>query len=477
MHKELLIKLRNGDKLTIKDSIRLTIQISLPAIMSQISTIVMEYADASMVGRLGAHDSASIGLVSSSTWLIGGLLNAASLGFSVQLAHRIGAKDNKEARNIMKIGLFSTLLFSFIMLILALSVAKPLPIWLGGNKAIVHNASVYFMIFACQLPFQQLNNVAGGMLQASGNMKTPSLLNILMCLLNILFNLLLIFPSGTVGSLPGWNLGVAGAALGTAFSQAIISLIMLYWLLRRSEMLKLRKGEKMRFSKGYFISAFRIALPVALEQIAQDGAQIVSTRIVAPLGTKAIAANSFSVTAESLCYMPGYGIGVAATTMIGQSIGAKRKDLTYRLGWLVTILGMAVMSITGVLMYLFAPFMLATLTPDPSIQQLGVRVLRIEAFAEPLFAASIVATGVLRGTGNTMVPSLFTLISMWLVRLPLAALLSPRVGLVGVWSAMAIELSVRGLLFLWRLSKRNWSTKEVITAQSEFYLENKETFL
>lgn len=466
MHKELLIKLRNGDKLTIKDSIRLTIQISLPAIMSQISTIVMEYADASMVGRLGAHDSASIGLVSSSTWLIGGLLNAASLGFSVQLAHRIGAKDNKEARNIMKIGLFSTLLFSFIMLILALSVAKPLPIWLGGNKAIVHNASVYFMIFACQLPFQQLNNVAGGMLQASGNMKTPSLLNILMCLLNILFNLLLIFPSGTVGSLPGWNLGVAGAALGTAFSQAIISLIMLYWLLRRSEMLKLRKGEKMHFSKGYFISAFRIALPVALEQIAQDGAQIVSTRIVAPLGTKAIAANSFSVTAESLCYMPGYGIGVAATTMIGQSIGAKRKDLTYRLGWLVTILGMAVMSITGVLMYLFAPFMLATLTPDPSIQQLGVRVLRIEAFAEPLFAASIVATGVLRGTGNTMVPSLFTLISMWLVRLPLAALLSPRVGLVGVWSAMAIELSVRGLLFLWRLSKRNWSTKEVITAQS-----------
>ena len=466
MHKELLIKLRNGDKLTIKDSIRLTIQISLPAIMSQISTIVMEYADASMVGRLGAHDSASIGLVSSSTWLIGGLLNAASLGFSVQLAHRIGAKDNKEARNIMKIGLFSTLLFSFIMLILALSVAKPLPIWLGGNKAIVHNASVYFMIFACQLPFQQLNNVAGGMLQASGNMKTPSLLNILMCLLNILFNLLLIFPSGTVGSLPGWNLGVAGAALGTAFSQAIISLIMLYWLLRRSEMLKLRKGEKMRFSKGYFISAFRIALPVALEQIAQDGAQIVSTRIVAPLGTKAIAANSFSVTAESLCYMPGYGIGVAATTMIGQSIGAKRKDLTYRLGWLVTILGMAVMSITGVLMYLFAPFMLATLTPDPSIQQLGVRVLRIEAFAEPLFAASIVATGVLRGTGNTMVPSLFTLISMWLVRLPLAALLSPRVGLVGVWSAMAIELSVRGILFLWRLYKRNWSTKEVITAQS-----------
>ena len=159
MQKELLIKLRNGDKLTLKDSIKLTIQISLPAIMSQISTIIMEYADASMVGRLGAHDSASIGLVSSSTWLIGGLLNAASLGFSVQLAHRIGAKDNKEARNIMKIGLCTTLLFSIIMMILALSIARPLPLWLGGNKAIVHNATLYFMIFAFQLPFLQLNNV------------------------------------------------------------------------------------------------------------------------------------------------------------------------------------------------------------------------------------------------------------------------------------------------------------------------------
>ncbi len=97
---------------------------------------------------------------------------------------------------------------------------------------------------------------------------------------------------------------------------------------------------------------------------------------------------------------------------------------------------------------------------------LGVRVLRIEAFAEPLFAASIVATGVLRGTGDTMIPSLFNLVSMWLVRLPLATLLSPKIGLVGVWSAMAIELSVRGILFLWRLSKRNWSTKEVIIAHS-----------
>ena len=230
-------------------------------------------------------------------------------------------------------------------------------------------------------------------------------------------------------------------------------------------MLKLRKGEKMYFHRGYLVNAFRIALPVALEQIAQDGAQIVSTRIVAPLGTKAIAANSFSVTAESLCYMPGYGIAVAATTMIGQSIGAKRKDLTYRLGWLVTLLGMAVMSVTGLLMYLFAPFMLATLTPDLSIQALGVKVLRIEAFAEPLFAASIVATGVLRGTGDTMIPSLFNLISMWLVRLPLAAYLAPQIGLVGVWSAMAIELSVRGILFLLRLTKRNWSYKDVINLQ------------
>lgn len=172
------------------------------------------------------------------------------------------------------------------------------------------------------------------------------------------------------------------------------------------------------------------------------------TKIVAPLGTIALAAHSFSITAESVCYMPGYGIGHAATTIVGQSLGAGRKDITKKLSWFATGLGVGIMTLMGVLLYIFAPDMIGMLSPDPGIRELGTAVLRIEAFAEPMYAASIVAAGVFRGAGKTLTSSVLNLVSVWLIRIPLAAFLAPMFGLSGVWIAMCTELIVRGSLFL-----------------------------
>ena len=195
---------------------------------------------------------------------------------------------------------------------------------------------------------------------------------------------------------------------------------------------------------------------MALEHSATSGAQIVSTRIVAPLGTIAIAANSFAVTAESICYMPGFGIANAATTMVGQAIGAKRKDLAKSFAWLTTFSGMVIMGITGMIMFFACPYVFRFLTPDVDVQQLGESVLRIELMAEPLFAASIVASGALRGAKDTLVPGVINLVSMWGIRLTLAMLLVNHIGLYGVWVAMATELSARGILFLIRLKREKW---------------------
>lgn len=463
-NQNLLEKLRKGEKLSLKQQLLLTVQLSIPAIMAQISSIIMQYIDASMVGRLGADDSASIGLVSSSTWLLGGLCSAASVGFTVQVAQKIGAGEDKRARNIVKQGLLCVFAFSCFLLAIGTAVSKVLPVWLGGEKNVCVNASGYFLIYSLFLPVLQLNNTAGGMIQCSGNMKLPSILHIVMCFLDVFFNLLLIFPARKVAlpgfsfTMPGAGLGVTGAALGTAFSELVIVCLMLYYLLAVSPSLRLRKGEKLYFRAEELKRAVKIAVPVGFEQVVLCGAQVMSTKIVAPLGTASIAANSFSVTAESLCYMPGYGIGSAATTLIGQSIGAGRKDLTRRLGWLTTGLGMLVMTGSGILLFIFAPFMIGLLSPDPVIRELGTAVLRIEAFAEPMYAASIVASGVFRGAGDTFVPSCMNLFSMWCVRIPLAAFLAPRYGLQGVWTAMCIELCVRGILFLIRLAgKKSYS--------------------
>ena len=186
------------------------------------------------------------------------------------------------------------------------------------------------------------------------------------------------------------------------------------------------------------------------------GAQIMSTVIVAPLGIAAIAANSFAITAEGLCYMPGYGIAEAATTLVGQSVGAQRKDLAKRFARISVFLGMFVMTFMGGILYFAAPTILHFMTSDAEIISLGVMALRIEAFAEPMFAAAIVGYGAFVGAGDTLIPSIMNFSSIWFVRLVLATILAPVLGLKGVWIAMCIELCFRGSIFLVRLFRGKW---------------------
>ena len=458
MKRDLLKELREGAQLSRGDQIRLIVQLSLPAIMAQLSHIIMQYIDAAMVGRLGSAQSASIGLMASSTWLLSGLCTASITGFTVQVAQHIGAREEKRARSIMNQGFVLAIVFGVLIGAAGAAASGILPAWLGGSSDICADASAYFLVYALSIPFVQLNNLSGGMLQASGNMRVPSILQALMCLLDVVFNALLIFPGATVLDvrIPGAGLGVLGAALGTALAQAVTALLMMYFLLVRSPMLHVRRGERLVFERRYMIRALRIALPIGVERMIMSSAYVMATRIVAPLGTVAIAANSFGVTAESLCYMPGYGISAAASTLIGQSIGAKRDDLTRRLGVLTVALGMIVMSFSGALMFILAPVMIGMMSPDPAVVELGAQVLRIEAFAEPMFAASIVCSGVFRGAGDTLMPSVFNFVSMWGVRLPLSALLAPRMGLHGVWIAMACDLIIGGILFLIRLCGDRW---------------------
>ena len=432
--------------------------LSVPAILAQLSSMAMQYIDAAMVGSLGAGASASIGLVSTSTWLLGGLCISAATGFSVQVAHLIGAGRDGEARDVLRQALLAALAVGLAMAALGCAVSPWLPRWLGGDPAICGDASAYFLIYACALPAVQMRQLAGSMLQCSGNMRTPSLLNTLMCGLDVVFNGLLIFPRIELFGLtvPGAGMGVAGAALGTALAEWVTAALMLAAVCLYSPALNLRQKGRWRPSGACLRNAARIALPMAFEHTVLCGAQIASTRIVAPLGTVSIAANSLAVTAESLCYLPGYGIAAAATTLVGQSLGAKRKDLARRYARLSVLLAVILMAAMALVMFFAAPLVFAMLTPDPAVRELGVRVLRIEAFAEPLYAVSIAAAGALRGAGDTFVPSLLNLASMWGVRITAATILAPRLGLTGVWLAMCGELCVRGLLFLVRLLREKW---------------------
>ena len=453
---ELLAHIREGRAMTQREKLNLIIQLSIPSILAQISTILMFFIDASMVGHLGAREAASIGLVEAASWMFAGLTSACSMGFSVQVAHAIGANDFRRARRILRQSLTCCLLFSLMIVIVAVAIHAPLPHWLGGSEDITSDASLYFLIFSCSAPFFQMESLCGSMLKCSGNMKVPSVLNVVMCCLDVTFNYLFIFIL---------DMGVPGAAMGTVVAVFLTTLMMSYFLLWRSDMLGLfgRKGKgnenhwyKFRPTEDVVRTAFSIGAPMGLQHILMNGAQIVSTMIVAPLGTISIAAHSLAITVESLCYMPGFGIAEAATTLIGQSIGAGQQLLTRSFARLSTALGITVMTLMGVLMFIFATELMALMTPVEEIIQLGTECLRIEAFAEPMFAAAIVCNGIFVGAGDTLKPAMMSLASMWGVRLTLAALLAGTYGLPGVWTAMAIELTFRGIIFLIRLFHGGW---------------------
>lgn len=452
-HKDLLLeKLRGGEPLLRREQLKLAWLLGLPAMLAQLGTIVMEYIDAGMVGRLGSEQAASIGLVATSTWIFGGFCFANSSGFSVQVSQLIGSRNYAKARAVMRKGFFSVLGFSLVLSFLGLLISPFLPHWLGGDAAICADASAYFAIFCAFLPVMQIAVTSCSMLQASGNMKIPSIVEVSACILDVGLNYLFIYVL---------DMGVKGAALGTGLATMITHAFALWYLfIVCPELNILQDSGSWIPDRESLKAAFGISGPMWLQNIITRGAYVMSTVIVAPLGTIAIAANSFAITAESFCYMPGYGLSDAATSLVGQSIGAKRKELARQFAYITTGLAATLMTGAGILMYIFAPQMMGVLTNDPEVIALGVKVLRIEAFAETLYAVSIIGYGSCVGAGDTMVPMILNFASMWVVRIGLAFILTPKLGLAGYWIAMCIELNVRGIIFFLRIRGKRWMKKE-----------------
>ena len=168
-NKDLLLGLiREGRHISRGQRVRLTLLLCGPAIMAQLASVLLEFIDASMVGSLGAAASASIGLVSTTTWIFNGFCIALGQGFSVQLAHRVGAGDFFGARSILRQGMLVVIAFSLILALAGVAIAEPLPRWLGGEASIRPDASAYFLIYAAFLPFMQIGLYGSTMLECSG---------------------------------------------------------------------------------------------------------------------------------------------------------------------------------------------------------------------------------------------------------------------------------------------------------------------
>lgn len=438
-------------------------RLAWPAIVENLSTTLVIFIDSAMVGSLGAVATAAVGVNAAPGWLMNGLVLSLGVGGSALVARMTGAQDSQGAANVARHTMLLALSLSLMLMLFALLGAPLVPRMMGADPEVHADAVAYLRITGLAFLPHFCGAAASALLRSRGDTKSPMRAALTANAINVLGNYLLIFESRQVSLLglswrmPGAGLGVRGAAIATALATATAGGFLLRRLFDRKDGLDLLGGA-FRPQPGVVARILRIAFPAGLERVSINLGQIVFAGMVARLGTDALAAHHLSISVESIGYMPGFGFAVAAATLVGQMLGQGDRKLARSFGWRSIITGTATMSAMGVLLFVFARPLISLFTPDPAVREIGAGLIRICAFQQPFSALSIIAPGALRGAGDTAAPFYIALLSMWGVRILFAWLLGfwLRLGVEGIWYAMALDLAVRGLLLLRRFHQGRW---------------------
>jgi putative MATE family efflux protein len=346
-------------------------------------------------------------------------------------------------------------LFGSLTLVFGLTLSLPTMRVLQAPADVVGPGALYLSIVSLTFPLAACLFIGNASLRGSGDTRTPMLVMLAVNGVNIGVAYAAIYGLGPVPAL-----GVTGSAIGAATARGAGGLIVTLILLRGRSGLHLRLG-RLRPDIEQLKRIANIGLPAGAEQLLMRGAQTAFAATVASLGTLAYAAHQIALQAESISYMPGFGFAVAATTLVGQGLGARDPTRARADGRLSQWMAVAVMSCMGVIFFLFPAQIIGVFIDDPAVIQLGIWPLRLVAFSQPMLATMMVLGGALRGAGDTRTTLFITAGGLWLVRLPLALLLAPRFGLIGAWIAMSVDLNVRGTLAWLRFRGDRWTKLKV----------------
>ena len=442
------------------------LRLSWPPILESLLLSLASYIDSAMLGAVGPAAQASVAVNISTVWLLGGLMSALGLGFTYVVANSVGARDYRRARSAARHAILGALLLGLALTGLVQAIAHPLPMWLGADPEIYDTARVYMRIIGASFVFQALSRACSSILRGAGQMKLPLVVNVGGNLVNIIGNTLLIFPRREVEILGfsftmwGADMSVAGAAAATLASHVFAGVLLLLAVLRANTPIRYQRGERCPLDPRILKDAWRVMLPNALEQSCLSLGQIAMTSMVAPLGTISLAAHNQAVTAEGICYLPAMGLANSATTLVGQSLGAKEPDRAQRYANMTCVAALGFMLVLSTLLFIFAEPLIRIFSRDAGVIELGRTVLRIVAFGEPFYGLNLVISGTLAGAGDSRHAFLYSAIGMWGIRTPMCLLMVKVLGwgLAGAWLAMAADLIVRGILCTLRLMSGKWKT-------------------
>ncbi len=429
-----------------------------PAMLEMLLYMLVFFVDTLMISPLGPAPLAAAGIANQIFSILVLLLSVVATGCNVLVAHASGANQPTEAKQVAEQSLFASFIAgSALMAGIALA-APSLMEWFHAG-AQVQSLGVSFMrILAYSIPFLAVSMTLGAYLRGTGDMKTPMLAALLTNVLNVVGNLVLIHGAG-----PFPALGIDGSAIATLLARGAGLGVLLYLLYRRHDRIG---GSMFRLSHHHpylYRRLLSIGGPAALQQVGYHTGQMAMVIIIAMIGTTAIAARQISLSVESLSFLPGFGIGLAITSLVGMHLGAGALRQSYDEGAAAVRLGVWIMGSLGLVLFLAAEWLVGLFTTDQTVFPMAVLCLKIMAFAQPAKAANMILEGIFRGAAKTRWSLYVTLAGVWLWSLPLAYLTGVHFqwGLAAVFAVLALEEWLRAAANLLYFLKKRWMPVQI----------------
>lgn len=420
--------------------------------IEEILSTLLLYVDTAMVGHLGERATAAVSCTTTVTWLVNCIPYAISAAFLALIARECGAKNYEKTRRLAGQAFSLSIIAGLIMMGVCLSLSGVIPKLMHAAPDVVPDASAYFFIVSLSFVFRSLNRAFGSALRAVKDTKTPMIINVCENVLNLILNALFMYVL---------HMGVKGAALGSAISYTVFGIVMIF-AAKKHEMLRFSRRD-MKIVREDLVECIKIGVPAMLTSVASCFGYVLFASMVSGMGTTIFAAHSIAVTAEQMFYIPGYGLRVASSSLVGNAIGegdvVKRKEVEKQ----SILFSVFMMTVTGITLFIVALPLMRLFTPVSEVASIGAKMLRIVAFTEPFYGLMIVTEGIFYGSGRTKEVFFVETFSMWGIRILLTFFVTNvwMLGLSEVWYCMIADnlFKAFGLFIIYWIIRHKTDTK------------------
>lgn len=431
----------------------LILRFATPMLLGNVFQQLYNVTDSIIVGRfLGKEALAAVGASFPLIFMLVSFIIGIASGSTIIIAQYFGAKDMVKVRRSMDTMYIFLFFASLLVGILGIAFSEPIFRLIRLPEEVIPQAALYMQVYFTGILFFFGFNGTSAVLRGLGDSKTPLYFLIISTLTNIVFDLLFVVV---------FKWGIAGAALATVLSQAGAFVTLVIYLNRKHPLINL-SWRKLAWDREVFRESIRIGVPTGFQQTFVSLGMLALLRIVNDFGTDTVAAYSVAGRIDGLASLPAMNFGQALSTYTGQNIGARKISrvgeglrATLRMSSMVAV-------VTSLIIMIFREPFMTLFTSDTEVIQIGARYLLIVGGFYVLFSSMFVIGGVMRGAGDTIVPMFITLLSLWLFRIPLAAILSRRIGVDGIWWAIPIAWFMGMTLSFLYYRTGKWKTKTVV---------------